>query len=87
MASTIGQRTKTYFGFTDGDELTTSTSPSVRRQLGITAVWLLAGIMIWVFWSATFGRWLVFFGLAMLVVVPLVRFGQRKADGRRGRPN
>ena len=83
MASTIGQRTKIYLGLADDDELATSASPSVRRQVVLTTVWLLAGIVIWIFWSVTFGSWLFFFGLIMLVAIPIVRHRQRKADERR----
>lgn len=84
MASTIGQRTKHYLGLSDDDELTASVPPSVRRQVAITVVWLLAGILIWTFWSVTFGIWIVAFGVIMLFVVPIVRVQQNKADERPG---
>ena len=82
--STIGQRTKAYFGLTDLDGRATSTASAARRQVALTVAWLLAGILIWIFWSVSFGRWLVIFGLMMLVIVPIVRKRQRKADQRRG---
>jgi hypothetical protein len=83
MTSTIGQRTKTYLGLgPDKDGLTTATGRSVRQQLAIAGVWLLVGVLIWSFWSASIGSWMVLFGLIMLVVVPLVRHRQRKADRR-----
>jgi len=84
MKSTIGQRSKTYLGLaSDDDGLTTAADASVRRQLAIAALWLSAGILIWTFWSATFGGWLFFFGLIYLVIAPMVRYYRRTADQRR----
>jgi Flp pilus assembly protein TadB len=80
MASIMGQRTKTYLGL--GSDEVRVTAPSVRRQAAVTVLWLLAGIVIWILWSASIGSWLVFFGLIMLVGLPIIRNLRRRADRR-----
>ncbi len=83
MKSTVGQRFKAYTGLGSDDHgLTTAADASTRRQVAIAVLWLLAGILIWTFWSATFGGSLVFVGLIYVVIAPMVRHYQRKADQR-----
>jgi hypothetical protein len=84
MKSTIGKRSKAYLGLvSDEDGLTTAAGASIRRQVAIAVLLLSAGILIWVFWSAPIGGWLFFFSLIYVVIAPMVRRYQRKADQQR----
>ena len=84
MTSTLGQRTKAYFGLRDDEHRVSA--PSVSRQAAVTVAWFLAGILIWSVWSATVGSWVVVFGVITLVVIPMVRHLQHRADQRRNSP-
>jgi hypothetical protein len=81
VTPTIGQRTKSYLGLGNEDDRVSVVS--IRRQVAVAVAVLLAGILIWSFWSASFGSWLVFFSVTTGVVLPIVRNRQRKADRRR----
>ena len=48
------------------------------------AVWLLTGIVIWIFWSAKVGSWLVIFGLIMGVVIPILKHRQSTHNDQAG---
>jgi hypothetical protein len=84
VTPTIGQRTKSYFGRGDDEDRVTATS--IGRHVAAAVVVLLVGILIWSFWSTSFGSWLVFFGVITVAVLPIVRHRQRKTHQRRNRP-
>jgi hypothetical protein len=85
MGSTVGQRTRAYFGLApDNGEQPPADRTLRTRQVVVGAVLLSASVLIWIFWSARFGSWMFYFTLIFAVILPVHGYYQRRDDHRDG---